>query len=165
MLFRAELRSLGYKITSLQERVVRGVAIDALRPAIHMLSKVELPEGTILRMSTSASVGTSHQRREAIVELPPCLRAQYGQLIADATAWERGNADDRRRRSNEPQRLLAVKAAEIADIGKSLQLTPSLHRLRGAACEMVVICAGRKEKLRSSSRPSPGSQFDFLAGA
>jgi arylamine N-acetyltransferase len=79
MLFRAGLRSLGYKITSLQERVVRGLAIDALRPAIHMLSKVELPEGTILRMSTSASVGTSHQRREAIVELPPsipsCLRA------------------------------------------------------------------------------------------
>jgi N-hydroxyarylamine O-acetyltransferase len=48
MLFRAGLRSLGYKITSLQGRVVRGLAIDAPRPAIHMLLKVELPEGVYL---------------------------------------------------------------------------------------------------------------------
>jgi N-hydroxyarylamine O-acetyltransferase len=48
MLFRAGLRSLGYKITSLQGRVVRGLAIDAPRPAIHMLLKVELPEGSYL---------------------------------------------------------------------------------------------------------------------
>src|SRR5262249_38276187 len=40
MLFRAGLRSLGYKITSLQGRVVRGLAIDAPRPAIHMLLQV-----------------------------------------------------------------------------------------------------------------------------
>jgi N-hydroxyarylamine O-acetyltransferase len=37
MLFRAGLRSLGYRITSLQGRVIRGMAIDAPRPAIHML--------------------------------------------------------------------------------------------------------------------------------
>ena len=48
MLFRAALRSLGYKITSFQGRVVRGLAIDAPRPAIHMLLKVELPEGAYL---------------------------------------------------------------------------------------------------------------------
>jgi N-hydroxyarylamine O-acetyltransferase len=48
MLFRAGLRSLGYKITSLQGRVVRRLAIDAPRPAIHMLLKVELPEGNYL---------------------------------------------------------------------------------------------------------------------
>jgi N-hydroxyarylamine O-acetyltransferase len=48
MLFRAGLRSLGYKITSLQGRVVRGLAIDAPRPAIHMLLIVELPEGKFL---------------------------------------------------------------------------------------------------------------------
>src|SRR4051794_30280626 len=48
MLFRAGLRSLGYKITSLQGRVVRGLAIDAPRPAIHMLLQVELPEGSYL---------------------------------------------------------------------------------------------------------------------
>jgi N-hydroxyarylamine O-acetyltransferase len=45
MLFREGLRSLGYKVTSLQGRVVRGMAIDAPRPAIHMLLQVNLPEG------------------------------------------------------------------------------------------------------------------------
>ena len=45
MLFRAGLLSLGYRVTSLQGRVVRGLAIDAPRPAIHMLLQVELPEG------------------------------------------------------------------------------------------------------------------------
>jgi N-hydroxyarylamine O-acetyltransferase len=48
MLFRAGLRSLGYRITSLQGRVIRGLAIDAPRPAIHMLLQVELPEGLYL---------------------------------------------------------------------------------------------------------------------
>ena len=48
MLFRAGLRSLGYKITSLQGRVVRGMAIDAPRPAIHMLLQVDMPEGPYL---------------------------------------------------------------------------------------------------------------------
>jgi N-hydroxyarylamine O-acetyltransferase len=48
MLFRAGLRSLGYRLTSLQGRVVRGLAIDAPRPAIHMLLKVDLGEGPYL---------------------------------------------------------------------------------------------------------------------
>src|ERR1700757_3054583 len=48
MLFREGLRSLGYKITSLQGRVVRGMAIDAPRPAIHMLLQVDLPESPYL---------------------------------------------------------------------------------------------------------------------
>ena len=48
MLFRAGLRSLGYRVTSLQGRVVRGLAIDAPRPAIHMLLQVELDEGSYL---------------------------------------------------------------------------------------------------------------------
>src|SRR5262245_23238155 len=48
MLFREGLRSLGYKITSLQGRVVRGMAIDAPRPAIHMLLQVHMPEGPYL---------------------------------------------------------------------------------------------------------------------
>ena len=48
MLFREGLRSLGYKITSLQGRVVRGMDIDAPRPAIHMLLQVDLPEGPYL---------------------------------------------------------------------------------------------------------------------
>jgi N-hydroxyarylamine O-acetyltransferase len=48
MLFRAGLRSLGYQITSFQGRVIRGLAIDAPRPAIHMLLRIELPEGPYL---------------------------------------------------------------------------------------------------------------------
>nr|GAJ31388.1 N-hydroxyarylamine O-acetyltransferase [Bradyrhizobium sp. DOA9] len=48
MLFRAGLRSLGYRLTSLQGRVVRGLDIDAPRPAIHMLLIVHLPEGDYL---------------------------------------------------------------------------------------------------------------------
>jgi N-hydroxyarylamine O-acetyltransferase len=48
MLFREGLRSLGYKMTSLQGRVVRGMAIDAPRPAIHMLLQVDMPEGPYL---------------------------------------------------------------------------------------------------------------------
>lgn len=45
MLFREGLRALGFDVTSLQGRVVRGMAIDAPRPAIHMLLQVNLPEG------------------------------------------------------------------------------------------------------------------------
>ena len=45
MLFRAGLLSMGYQVTSLQGRVVRGLAIDAPRPAIHMLLQVDLPQG------------------------------------------------------------------------------------------------------------------------
>jgi N-hydroxyarylamine O-acetyltransferase len=48
ILFRAGLRSLGYSITSLRGRVVRGLEINAPCPAIHMLLKVDLPEGTYL---------------------------------------------------------------------------------------------------------------------
>ncbi|HZD41504.1 MAG TPA: arylamine N-acetyltransferase, partial [Terriglobales bacterium] len=48
MLFRAGLLSLGYRITSLQGRVIRGLEIDAPRPAIHMLLQIELPEGPYL---------------------------------------------------------------------------------------------------------------------
>src|SRR5262245_240208 len=48
MLFRAGLQSLGYHVTSLQGRVVRGLAIDAPRPAIHMLLQVELAQGPYL---------------------------------------------------------------------------------------------------------------------
>lgn len=48
MLFREGLRSFGYRITSLQGRVVRDMAIDAPRPAIHMLLQIDLPEGPYL---------------------------------------------------------------------------------------------------------------------
>ena len=48
MLFRAGLRSLGFAVTSLQARVVRNLAIDAERPALHMVLRVDLPEGAYL---------------------------------------------------------------------------------------------------------------------
>jgi N-hydroxyarylamine O-acetyltransferase len=48
MLFRAGLRSLRFRITSLQGRAIRGMALDAPRPAIHMLLQVDLPEGPYL---------------------------------------------------------------------------------------------------------------------
>ena len=45
MLFRGGLRALGFDVTSLQARVVRGLAIDAPRPMLHMVLQVNLPEG------------------------------------------------------------------------------------------------------------------------
>ena len=48
MLFRGGLRSLGYKVTSLQARVVRGLEIDAPRPMLHMVLRVDLPRGSFL---------------------------------------------------------------------------------------------------------------------
>ncbi len=45
MLFRAGLRSIGFDVTSLQGRFVRGLPIDAPRAAIHMVLQVNLPEG------------------------------------------------------------------------------------------------------------------------
>ena len=47
-LFRAGLRSLGFDVMSLQARVVRGLAIDAPRPMLHMVLQVNLPEGPYL---------------------------------------------------------------------------------------------------------------------
>ena len=48
MLFRGGLRSLGYKLASLQARVVRGLEIDAARPMLHMVLRVDLDEGSFL---------------------------------------------------------------------------------------------------------------------
>jgi N-hydroxyarylamine O-acetyltransferase len=48
MLFRGGLRAMGYEVTSLQARVVRGLDIDAPRPMLHMVLRVDLPEGRFL---------------------------------------------------------------------------------------------------------------------
>ena len=75
MLFRGGLRSLGYKVTSLQARVVRGLEMDAPRPMLHMVLRVDLPEGAFLadvgfgnlaptaplRLSTDVEQGTPHE--------------------------------------------------------------------------------------------------------
>lgn len=71
MLFRAGLRSLGYRVTSLQGRVVRGLAIDAPRPAIHMLLQVELPDGPYL-----ADVGFGNLAPTCALQLKPKIEQE-----------------------------------------------------------------------------------------
>src|SRR3954464_7817139 len=66
MLFRGGLRSLGFDVTSLQARVVRGLEIDAPRPMLHMVLKVELPEGPFL-----ADVGFGNLAPTAAIRLVP----------------------------------------------------------------------------------------------
>src|SRR5262245_14716557 len=66
MLFRGGLRSLGFKVTSLQARVVRGLAIDAPRPMLHMVLHLELPEGPYL-----ADVGFGNLAPTAALKLVP----------------------------------------------------------------------------------------------
>lgn len=48
MLFRSGLLALGYEVTSLQARVVRGLEIAAPRPMLHMVLRVDLPQGPFL---------------------------------------------------------------------------------------------------------------------
>jgi N-hydroxyarylamine O-acetyltransferase len=67
-LFRAGLRSLGFDVTSLQARVVRGLVIDAARPMFHMVLQVDLPEGRYL-----ADVGFGNLAPTAPLKLTPDL--------------------------------------------------------------------------------------------
>jgi N-hydroxyarylamine O-acetyltransferase len=67
-LFRGGLRSLGFDVTSLQARVVRGLAIDAPRPMLHMVLQVNLPEGAYL-----ADVGFGNLAPTAPLKLSPDL--------------------------------------------------------------------------------------------
>jgi N-hydroxyarylamine O-acetyltransferase len=71
MLFRGALRALGFTITSLQARVVRGLAVDAPRPALHMVLKVDLPEGAHL-----ADVGFGNLAPTAPLALTPDLEQE-----------------------------------------------------------------------------------------
>lgn len=68
MLFRGGLRSLGYKVTSLQARVVRGLEINAPRPMLHMVLRVDLPEGPYL-----ADVGFGNLAPTAPLKLWPSI--------------------------------------------------------------------------------------------
>jgi N-hydroxyarylamine O-acetyltransferase len=68
MLFRAALESLGYAVTSLQARVVRGLAIDAPRPMLHMVLRIDLPEGPFL-----ADVGFGNLAPTAALKLAPLI--------------------------------------------------------------------------------------------
>ena len=97
MLFRAGLRSFGFDVTSLQGRFVRGLAIDAPRPAIHMVLQVNLPEGPYiadvgfgnlaptcaLRLDLGLEQETPHERMRFVdVGGEPTLQAWVG------GAWE-----------------------------------------------------------------------------
>lgn len=68
ILFRGGLRSLGFDVTSLQARVVCGLAIDAPRPMLHMVLQVNLPEGPFL-----ADVGFGNLAPTAPLLLSPDL--------------------------------------------------------------------------------------------
>ena len=66
MLFRGGLRSLGYNVTSLQARVVRGLEVDAPRPMIHMVLLVHLEEGEFI-----VDVGYGNLAPTAALKLAP----------------------------------------------------------------------------------------------
>jgi N-hydroxyarylamine O-acetyltransferase len=68
MLFRGGLRSLGYRVTSLQARVVRGLDVDAPRPMFHMVLCIDLPQGPFL-----ADVGFGNLAPTAPLRLAPLL--------------------------------------------------------------------------------------------
>jgi N-hydroxyarylamine O-acetyltransferase len=97
LLFRAGLRSIGFDVTSLQGRFVRGLAIDAPRPAIHMVLQVNLPDGQYiadvgfgnlaptcpLRLELGLEQETPHERMRFVdVGGEPTLQAWIGR------AWE-----------------------------------------------------------------------------
>ena len=69
--FESPRLQLGYKVTSLQARVVRGLEIDAPRPMLHMVLRVDLPEGPHL-----ADVGFGNFTDGGAAALTPC-RAVY----------------------------------------------------------------------------------------
>jgi N-hydroxyarylamine O-acetyltransferase len=68
MLLRGGLRSLGYDVTSLQARVVRGLEIDAPRPMLHMVLRIDLPQGQFL-----ADVGFGNLAPTAPLRLSPLV--------------------------------------------------------------------------------------------
>ena len=75
MLFRGGLTALGFAVTSLQARVVRGLDIAAPRPMFHMVLRVDLPEGSYL-----ADVGFGN--------LAPTTALALAPLVEQATPHE-----------------------------------------------------------------------------
>ena len=59
---------MGFTVTGLQARVVRNLAVDAERPAFHMVLRVDLPEGPFL-----ADVGFGNLAPTAPLALRPLL--------------------------------------------------------------------------------------------
>jgi N-hydroxyarylamine O-acetyltransferase len=65
-LLQAGLTALGFRVTGLLARVIRGMAADASGPATHMVLRVDLPEGPFL-----ADVGFGGQTPTAPLALRP----------------------------------------------------------------------------------------------
>lgn len=91
-LLRAALERLGFRVTSLMARVVRGTTADAITPRTHMLLCIDLPEGAYLadvgfgnltptrplRLDSDAAQPTEHewfrlQRMNGEILLQACL--------------------------------------------------------------------------------------------
>ena len=70
-LLRAGLEALGFQVTGLLGRVIRGMAADAPGPATHMLLRVDLPEGPFL-----ADVGFGNQTPTAPLALRPDIEQE-----------------------------------------------------------------------------------------
>lgn len=68
MLLHAGLVALGFRVTRLLARVIRGMAADASGPATHMMLRVDLPEGPFL-----ADVGYGNQTPTAPLEFRPSI--------------------------------------------------------------------------------------------
>jgi N-hydroxyarylamine O-acetyltransferase len=67
-LLHSGLTALGFQVTRLLARVIRGMAADASGPATHMLLRVDLPEGPFL-----ADVGFGNQTPTAPLEFRPMV--------------------------------------------------------------------------------------------
>jgi cytochrome P450 len=86
ILFRAGLRSLGFRVTSLQARVVRGLEIGAPRPMLHMVLRVDLPDHARVRRLVAKAF--TPRRIEA---LRPRIQEIADELVA--AFQPRGRAD------------------------------------------------------------------------
>jgi N-hydroxyarylamine O-acetyltransferase len=70
-LLRAGLTALGFRVTGLLARVIRGMAADASGPETHMMLRVDLPEGPFL-----ADVGFGNQTPTAPLALRPWIEQE-----------------------------------------------------------------------------------------
>ena len=105
MLFRGGLRSLGFDVTSLQARVVRGLAIDAPRPMLHMVLQVNLPEGPFL-----ADVGFGNLAPTAPLALSPDLEQDRPPERREHLGLQRA------RQGHDDQGLLAESGCRVRDL-------------------------------------------------
>ncbi len=81
--FRAGLRALGFTVTGLLGRVIRGQEDDAPGPATHMALRVDLPEGAFL-----ADVGFGNLTPTAPLAMIPLLEQQTPHETMRLKPWQ-----------------------------------------------------------------------------